>query len=149
MTRAFLCLVALAACAPGDPPPSAAPAQPPRPLAGAFDAPSNWGDRVRLDDDPAPGTALSARRFHYLPADSTLRPQVLLGIVVYDSAQWARLSAEEGPPQGDSLTAVNGQVFVAGFPQSNPFVATSADARAFDSLAVDLAVVRKAFRVLP
>jgi hypothetical protein len=87
--------------------------------------------------------------FHYLPTDTTLRPQALLGIVVYDSLQWAQLRSEEGPPPGDSLTTVNGQVFAAGLPQSNPFVPASADARAFDSLAVDLEKVRRAFRVLP
>lgn len=149
MNRLLLCLIALAGCTRRDAAPPAASPEPPHPLAWAFEAPASWGDRVRLDDDAGPGAALSARRFLYLPADSTQRPQVLLGIVVYDSAQWALLRAEEGPPPGDSLTAANGQVFVAGLPQSNPFVATSADARAFDSLAVDLAAVRKAFRVLP
>jgi hypothetical protein len=58
------------------------------------------------------------------------------------------VARESGPPQGDSLTSANGQVFIASLPQSNPFPAGSADARTFDSLAVDLAAVRKAFRVL-
>lgn len=147
--RHLLWTVALLGCARREDAPAPPPAAPPRPLAWAFDAPARWGDRVRLDDDPVSGTMLSARVFNYLPIDTTQRPQALLGLVVYDTAQWARLRAGEGPPPGDSLTAANGQVFVAGLPQSNPFAAASADARAFDSLAVDLAAVRRAFRVLP
>jgi hypothetical protein len=73
---------------------------------------------------------------------------VLLDIAVYDSATWARLSAEPGPPHGDSLASVGGQVVVAGLPQSNPFAEGSADYRTFDSLSVDLARVRQGFRVL-
>jgi hypothetical protein len=149
MMRTLGLLAWLTACTASEQSPPPVPPTPPRPLAWAFDAPESWGDRVRLDDDTAPGAALSARRFHYLPVDSTQSPQLLLGIVVYDARDWARLRAAEGPPPGDSLTAANGQVFAAGLPQSNPFVVSSADARAFDSLTVSLAQVRQAFRVLP
>ena len=93
---------------------------------------------------PVPLTSgLDVRSF-----DTTVRPQVLLGIVVYDSATWARVAAEPGPPQGDSLLSVAGQVFVAGLPQSNPFADGSPDFFTFDSLAVALDRVRQGFRVL-
>ncbi|MBK8247391.1 MAG: hypothetical protein IPK85_08350 [Gemmatimonadetes bacterium] len=121
---------------------------PPAPIAWAYDAPPVWDERVTFSEDQQPGAHLSSRVFRYTPRDTSVRPQVLLGIVVYDSAAWARLAAEAGPPQGDSLTSADGQVFVAGFPQSNPFAEGSADSRTFDSLAVDLARVRQGFRVL-
>lgn len=140
-------LVLSIACAKEAPPPPP-PAAPPSPIAWAFDAPPVWDDRVTFSEDQQPGSHLSSRVFLYSPRDTTIRPQVLLGIVVYDSATWARVSAESGPPQGDSLSSAGGQVVVAGFPQSNPFAEGSADYRTFDSLAVDLARVRQGFRVL-
>ncbi len=142
---AALLLTTALACAPEPPPP---PAAAPSPIAWAFDAPSHWDDRVTLAEDEAPGDYLSARVFLYAPRDTTVRPQVLLGVVVYDSATWARVAAEPGPPQGDSLTSAAGQVFVAGMPQSNPFVPGSADALTFDSLTVSLDTVRLRFRVV-
>jgi hypothetical protein len=138
-----LLILGATACAREVPPPP-----PPAPVAWAFDAPPAWDDRVSLADDATPGAHLSARVFLYTPRDTTIRPQGLLGIIVYDSASWARAGAEPGPPQGDSLTSAAGQVFVASLPQSNPFDAASADARTFDSLAVNLTVVRERFRVL-
>lgn len=128
---------------------SAAVTPPTGPIAWAFDAPPAWDDRITLGDDPTPGRYLSARVFSYRPRDTTIVPQGLLGIIVYDTATWARVSAEPGPPQGDTLASVGGQVFVASLPQSNPFAEGSADARTFDSLAVDLVTVRARFRVLP
>jgi hypothetical protein len=133
------------ACARQEPPAARTPEQP---VAWAFDAPATWDERVTLLDDTTPGRHLSARFFTYKPSDTTVRPQALLGIVVYDSAAWAGLRAEAGPPPGDSLLTLRGKVFVAALPQSNPFAPASADRRSFDSLAVDLSVVRKAFRVL-
>ena len=143
-------LVALTSCAPKAPPPvadSAAPASD-SPIAWAFDAPNAWDDRVTLDDRvPGSGTYRSARLFTYAPRDTSIVPQALLGIFVYDSLAWAAMTKQGGPPLGDSLTSVAGQVFIASLPQSNPFRAGSADSRAFDSLLVDLASVRKGFRV--
>ena len=118
-------------------------------IAWAFDAPRSWDDRVTLGDARnVPGTYRSARLFTYAPRDTTIVPQVLLGIFVYDSAAWVGLSADPGPPLGDSLTSANGHVFIASLPQSNPFREGSADARTFDSMTVDLAAVRRGFRVL-
>jgi hypothetical protein len=143
---ALLCVLSFACAKEAPPPPP--PAAPPSPIAWAFDPPPVWDDRVTFAEDPQPGSHLSSRVFLYSPRDTSVRPQILLGITVYDSATWARMAAEPGPPQGDSLSSAGGQVFAAGFPQSNPFAEGSADFRTFDSLAVDLARVRQRFRVL-
>ena len=58
--------------------------------------------------------------FSYLPSDSTQRPQALAVIAVYDSAVWAAVRAEGGPPPGDSVVARGGK-YVVGLPQSIPF----------------------------
>lgn len=140
----------LSACASEAPPPSrdATVSSSTNPIGWIFDAPAGWDDRVRLDDDvPGTGTYRAARRFTYAPRDTSIPPPLLLGIFVYDSAAWADVARQEGPPQGDSLTNSAGQVFIASLPQSNPFAEGSADYRAFDSLSVDLAAVKKGFRV--
>lgn len=140
----------LCACASEAPPPStpATVAASTNPIGWAFDAPVSWDDRVQLDDNvPGTGTYRSARMFTYVPRDTSIVPQILLGIFVYDSAAWAGVVRQEGPPQGDSLTSSAGQVFIASLPQSNPFAAGSADYRTFDSLSVNIAAVRKGFRV--
>ena len=121
---------------------------PRQPVSWAFDVPSRWDDRVVLVDSvPGTGTYRSARLFNYTPRDTTVMPQTLLGVFVYDSATWTRATLDAGPPLGDSLTTVEGHVFIASLPQSNPFRQGTADARTFDSLAVDIATVRKGFRV--
>lgn len=120
----------------------------PVPVAFAFDAPAVWDDRVKLEEEvPGTGTYRLARMFTYTPKDTTVVPQALLGIFVYDSAAWAAVAAESGPPMGDSLTTAHGQVFIAALPQSNPFREGSPDFRAFDSLSVSLEQVKRGFRV--
>ena len=140
----------LSACASEAPPPSdaAALSADSSPIGWVFDVPPGWDERVKLDDNvPGTGTYRSARMFTYAPRDTSIVPQILLGIFVYDSAAWAEVSRQEGPPQGDSLTSSAGQVFIASLPQSNPFAEGSADYHTFDSLSVDLAAVKKGFRV--
>jgi len=78
-----------------------------------------------------------------------VRPQALLAVLVYDAANWTRLSSESGPPPGDTIMTAGGRVYVASFPQSNPFEAGSRDAVAFDSMSVDMDYVRRAFRTVP
>lgn len=155
--KALSCVAALAAiaaiagaCAPEARPPASdtAVAASTNPIGWAFDVPPHWDDRVKLEDNvPGTGTHRAARMFTYAPRDTSIVPQNLLGIFVYDSAAWAEVARQEGPPQGDSLTSFGGQVFVASLPQSNPFAEGSADYRTFDSLSVDLAAVKKGFRV--
>ena len=120
------------------------------PIAWAFDAPAVWDDRVIMQDESvAPGAMHhSARAFLYAPADTNLRPQALLGVLVYDSASWERVSSEAGPPPGDTISTADGRVFVASLPQSNPFEAGSRDAMAFDSMSVTIELVRRAFRAV-
>lgn len=153
--KALSCAVAtiaalLSACASEAPPPSrdATVSSSTNPIGWAFDVPAHWDDRVALDDNvPGTGTYRAARMFTYAPRDTSIVPQILLGIFVYDSAAWADVARQEGPPQGDSLTSFAGQVFIASLPQSNPFAEGSADFRTFDSLSVDLEAVKKGFRV--
>jgi hypothetical protein len=121
------------------------------PIAWTFDAPAGWDDRVTMEDESVAPGALhqSARAFLYVPSDTTVRPQALLAVLVYDSANWARLSSEPGPPAGDTIMTAAGRVYVASLPQSNPFEAGSRDAVAFDSMSVDMSYVRRAFRTVP
>ncbi len=130
-----------------------APVQPP--VSWRFETPASWDERVRVADDPEGAARLaaqgirSARLFEYLPLDTTIVPQTLLGIYAYDSTAWARLAAEDGPPQGDVLLQQDGVAYVAGLPQSNPFAPGSADHAEFERRSVSLDYVRRAFRAVP
>lgn len=123
-------------------------------LSWRFEAPPSWDDRVRIVDDPDGADRLAeqgihaARLFEYLPRDTTIVPQTLLGVYVYDSTVWAKLEAEGGPPQGDLVMRGPGVAYVVGFPQSNPFAPGSADSVEFDKRTVTMDYVRKAFRVV-
>lgn len=130
---------------------SAAPTIANSPIAWSFDAPPGWDDRVTMEDESVAPGALhqSARAFLYVPADTSVRPQALLAVLVYDTANWARMSSEPGPPPGDTIMTAAGRVYVASLPQSNPFEGGSRDAVAFDSMSVDIDYVRRAFRRLP
>lgn len=114
--------------------------------ASRFDAPDGsyvlelplrWSGHFRVDSlstseqmRARPGVLV----FSYLPSDSTQRPQALAVVAVYDSAAWAAVRAEGGPPPGDSVVARGGRVYVVGLPQSNPFPERSADAVLFELL---------------
>ena len=125
------------------------------PVSWRFTPPPAWDERVRVSEDPEGERALraqgirSARLFEYLPRDTTIVPQTLLGIYAYDSTAWARLAAAGGPPQGELLLQQGGVSYVAGLPQSNPFAPGTADHAEFERRAVDLTYVRGAFRVVP
>jgi hypothetical protein len=102
-----------------------------------LELPIRWAGHFRVDSlstseqmRARPGVLV----FSYLPSDSTQRPQALAVIAVYDSAAWAAVRAEGGPPPGDSVVARGGRVYVVGLPQSNPFPARSADAVLFELL---------------
>ncbi|HEV8599267.1 MAG TPA: hypothetical protein VGQ69_07880 [Gemmatimonadales bacterium] len=102
-----------------------------------LDLPSRWKGHFRVDSlstaergRAQPGALV----FQYLPSDSTLRPQALLVVAVYDSAIWQSVRAEAGPPPGDSVAARNGRVYVVALPQSNPFAPGSTDATVFSLL---------------
>jgi hypothetical protein len=125
-----------------------------RSLSWALSAPPSWDDRVVMVDDPEGIERLraqgihSARLFNYLPYDTTIAPQTLLGVYVYDSTAWARLEAEGGPPQGEPVRRSPGIVYIASFPQSNPFADGARDASEFSRRGVDRAFVDTAFRVV-
>lgn len=123
-------------------------------LSWRFEAPPSWDERVRIVEDPDGADRLAeegihaARLFEYLPHDTTIVPQTLLGVYVYDSTVWARLEAEGGPPQGDLVMRGPGVAYVVGFPQSNPFAPGTADSVEFDKRTVTMDYVKKAFRVV-
>jgi hypothetical protein len=99
--------------------------------------PARWTGVYRMDSlsTQEQGAARpGARNLVYLPADSSIRPQTLVVVAVYDSAAWTSTRAEQGPPPGDSVGARGGLVYVVGLPQSNPFAPGSRDAIRFDSL---------------
>jgi hypothetical protein len=102
-----------------------------------LELPTRWTGHFRVDSlstsermRARPGVLV----FSYLPSDSTQRPQALAVIAVYESAAWAAVRAEGGPPPGDSVVARGGRVYVVGLPQSNPFPERSADAVLFGLL---------------
>jgi len=123
-------------------------------LSWRFESPPSWDDRVRMVDDPEGLARLteqgihSAKLFDYLPQDTTIVPQTLLGVYVYDSTAWAQLEAEDGPPQGDLVARGPGVAYVVGFPQSNPFAPGSVDSVEFDRRTVDMSYVKRAFHVV-
>lgn len=99
--------------------------------------PDRWEGRYELDTlstrergNARPG----ARAYTYRPKDQSIRPQALAVVAVYDTAAWAAVRAEGGPPPGDSVGERAGLVYVVGLPQSNPFRPGTADAVSFDSL---------------
>jgi hypothetical protein len=99
--------------------------------------PTRWTGHYRVDSlsTRERGRALpGAFVIEYLPADTTIRPQALVAIAVYDSATWRAVRAEEGPPPGDSVAVHAGRVYVIGLPQSNPFPEGSPDATVFQFL---------------
>lgn len=112
-----------------------------RAMDGSFSVllPSHWAGVYRVDtlSTAERGTARpGALNIVYLPKDTSVIPQTLVVVAVYDSAAWTRVKAEGGPPPGDSVFAKNGRVYILGLPQSNPFSPGSVDALKFDSLAL-------------
>jgi len=85
--------------------------------------------------------------FEYRAEQPGHRNQGLLHILVFSRERWAELSAETGPPQGDSLTTVGDWVYVASLPQSNPYREESLDADQFEQMSITLEEVRAAFAV--
>jgi len=96
--------------------------------------PASWRGRYTTERDTL--TGLPAQRvwlFQYHPRDTSIVPQTLMAIAVYDTANWHRVAAEDGPPVGEVVRTVGGRVAVVGWPQSNPFP-PGADSATFDSL---------------
>lgn len=101
--------------------------------------PARWAGVYRVDTLSTAERGLArpgALNIIYLPNDSSVIPQTLVVIAVYDSAAWVGVKADGGPPPGDSVFAKNGRVYMLGLPQSNPFVPGTVDAFTFDSLAL-------------
>ena len=101
--------------------------------------PARWTGLVRTDtlSTVERGTArLGAMNIVYLPQDTSIIPQTIVVVAVYDAVAWQKLKAEGGPPPGDSLMSKDGRVYVLALPQSNPFSPGSVDAVKFDSLAL-------------
>lgn len=125
------------------------------PLTWRFEVPTTWDNRVRMVDDPAGAAGLAAqgvhgaRSFEYLPRDSSEVPQRLLGVWVYDSIAWHKVSADQAPPQRDEIARGPGVVYIAGLPPSNPFTPGSVDAVEFDKRTITLDQVKRNFRVVP
>ncbi len=99
--------------------------------------PPRWAGLYRLDtlSTQERGTALpGAIQYSYLPQNSTQHTETLIAVAVYDSAAWARVRADSGPPPGDSVAQRNDRVYIVALPQSNPFASGTADSTTFQSL---------------
>ena len=123
-------------------------------IAWKFIPPASWAERTRSVLVSAEERvryfqgARAAQRFDYLPHDTTVvGAQTLLLITVYDSLAWARIDRADEPPVGEVITRERGMVYVASFPQSNPFVEGSADFRDFARRTIGIDEVRKGFQV--
>jgi hypothetical protein len=100
-------------------------------------------DRVRLFQG-----ARAAQRFDYLPQDTSVVPQILLLITVYDSAAWTKMNKPDEPPVGEVIARERGMVYIASLPQSNPFAEGSADFKEFEKRSVTVERVRSSFQVV-
>jgi hypothetical protein len=112
--------------------------------------PARWSGAYRIDSLSTQEQGMArpgALNLVYLSADSSIRPQTLVVVAVYDSAAWVAVRAELGPPPGDSVVARAGRVYVVALPQSNPFAPGSRDAVRFDSLQLRPAEVAALVRV--
>ena len=112
--------------------------------------PSRWAGLIRTDtlSTGERGTARSgAMNIVYLPRDTSVIPQTLVVVAVYDSAAWVKVKAAGGPPPGDSVLAKDARVYVLAQPQSNPFAPGSVDAVKFDSLVLKSADTATLIRV--
>lgn len=123
-------------------------------VAWKFTPPPTWNERVRsvfvTEEDRVRlfQNARAAQRFDYLPHDTTVVPQTLLLITVYDSTAWTKVDLPDEPPVGEVITKAAGLVYVASLPQSNPFAEKSADFREFARHSVTAPDVRKRFQVV-
>ena len=120
--------------------------------AYVFTIPDSWRGHYTtriVGPGEGPGPYLEAVDFVYPPADTTVRPQILLRLVVYSSSVWAGLLAEGGPPPGEEVGRVDSRVIVAALPQSNPFQPGSPDAGVFDRMAPTLEGVKRAVAIAP
>ena len=144
---AVACGIAVTTSCARDPAPNADLPSASTPLAWRFEAPTRWGDRVRVDHAVSPlnSTARAIRAFTYAPTDTSAAAETLLAIAVYDSAAWREASEGTG---STALAAEQGHVFVATVASKNPYASESRDFKIFDSLRVTLDEARRAFHVV-
>ena len=137
MSRAILLLasvVALAGCARHEGTAANEPVFEDSTLGLRVAVPASWRGRYTTERDTLTGLpALRVWLFQYHPRDTSIVPQTLMAIAVYDTANWHRVAAEDGPPVGEVVRTAGGRVAVVGWPQSNPFP-PGADSATFDSL---------------
>ena len=127
-------ILALAACAPRERAPSDEPVFEDADVGLSVSVPASWRGRYTTERDTVTGLpALRVWLFQYHPRDTSIVPQTLMAIAVYDTASWRRVSAEDGPPVGEVVRTSGNRVAVVGWPQSNPFP-PGADSATFDSL---------------
>ncbi|HEX8683690.1 MAG TPA: hypothetical protein VF707_15325 [Ardenticatenaceae bacterium] len=99
------------------------------------------------------GTAASARmpdaryvvEWMYSPTNRANREATLLTFTVYDQVDWEAIADEPGPSVGEVVAESDDSVYVATFPQANPYPSRSVDAQRFDNLVLSLDEVEAAF----
>lgn len=118
--------------------------------------PGLWHNNYRTKETitPKPDAPMGQHTVMFLFTPKTMRlktAEVLLGITVFTPKAWERASKEAGPPLGEEITRKGNKVFVAAFPQSNPFEEKSQEGKLFARMTQNLQQlqqVKKAFTVL-
>lgn len=121
----------------------------------AFRIPPAWNDHWDVaihegaEAERRGSGASTVVEFTCRPVTAGTRPEILVAIVAMDRARWNALRAEAGPPPGDLLAERGDRVWLAGLPQSQPFVAGTPDAARFEAMQLSFDQVKRGFALLP
>jgi len=91
--------------------------------------------------------AIGAVRFRFMRSGGG-RPEPVLTVLVFKAPDWRALAREGKPLPGSVLANRGGRTWVAVLPDENPYAAGTSDRKAFEEMRVDLAAIRRGFRLL-
>ncbi len=118
-----------------------------------FDPPSTWPrDRYRVDvksgadADQQQPNATHWVALQYRP-ESDADENSLCRFIVFSRDAWTRIENETGPPIGTMVDTIDGWVYIAQLPQSNPYSPESLDGPQFDAMRLSIREVRARFAI--
>lgn len=91
--------------------------------------------------------AAGAARFRFMRSGGG-RPEPVLTVLVFQSADWRALGRAGKPLPGIVLANRGGRTWVAVLPAENPYAAGTSDQRVFEEMRMDLAAIKQGFRLL-